>query len=384
MWRLVAMSVLLGAAPVPARLCAGDCDGDGAVAINELVLGVGIALGAVALDACAAADGDGDGAVAIDELIAAVDRALDGCPRAGSHWRDIAPLPQGARQEVAVAALGRRVFVIGGLTAGGGGSREVEVYDAGADRWSRAAPLPAARHHLGAAVSGDQLYAVGGFVGSSFAPSADVYRYAPASDEWTPVAPLPVARGGLAVAEVAGRLLAIGASGSVGDHTAYDPASDRWTPLAPLPDPRNHLAAVALDGALYVVGGRRDGGGFENRAALHRYDPALDRWQALAPMPTARSGHAAAVLDGRIVVMGGEVNAANPPTGVFAEVEVYDPLLDRWTAIEPMALPRHGIGAATIDGLIYVPGGATRAGFGATDRADVWGIDRRATSAANR
>jgi hypothetical protein len=77
------------------------------------------------------------------------------------------------------------------------------------------------------------------------------------------------------------------------------------------------------------------------------------------------------VLDGRIVVMGGEVNAANPPTRVFAEVEIYEPTHDRWTSIEPMAVPRHGIGAATVGGLIYVPGGATRAGFAATDHADL-------------
>ena len=59
--------------------CAGDCNGDGTITIDELVRGVGIALGSSATSACAALDDDGDGTVAINELIPAVNAALDGC-----------------------------------------------------------------------------------------------------------------------------------------------------------------------------------------------------------------------------------------------------------------------------------------------------------------
>lgn len=59
--------------------CAGDCDGDGVVAINELVGAVRVALGEASADACAAADGNGDGSVSIDELVRAVSRALGSC-----------------------------------------------------------------------------------------------------------------------------------------------------------------------------------------------------------------------------------------------------------------------------------------------------------------
>jgi len=64
------------------RRCAGDCSGDGAVAINELVLGVSAAVnGDVA--ACPAFDLNGDGVVTIDELIAGVNAALVGCATTG-------------------------------------------------------------------------------------------------------------------------------------------------------------------------------------------------------------------------------------------------------------------------------------------------------------
>jgi hypothetical protein len=67
------------ASPTGAAACAGDCDGNRQVAINELIAAVSIALDALPIDACRAADRDGDAAVAIAELIAAVNAALAGC-----------------------------------------------------------------------------------------------------------------------------------------------------------------------------------------------------------------------------------------------------------------------------------------------------------------
>lgn len=61
--------------------CAGDCDGNGAVAINELIIGVNINLGQAGVGACPAMDANGNGAVAVNELIAAVNNSLRGCNR---------------------------------------------------------------------------------------------------------------------------------------------------------------------------------------------------------------------------------------------------------------------------------------------------------------
>src|SRR5262249_10612738 len=63
--------------------CIGDCNGDDAVSIDELVLAVGIALGETETSACLVADRDGSGTVQIDELIAAVNVALQGCGAEG-------------------------------------------------------------------------------------------------------------------------------------------------------------------------------------------------------------------------------------------------------------------------------------------------------------
>ncbi|MBI3786493.1 MAG: hypothetical protein HY270_24150, partial [Deltaproteobacteria bacterium] len=60
--------------------CVGDCNGNGEVTIDEITLGINIALASSSIDPCVAMDSNGDGAVTIDEIIAAIFNALNGCP----------------------------------------------------------------------------------------------------------------------------------------------------------------------------------------------------------------------------------------------------------------------------------------------------------------
>jgi subtilisin family serine protease len=55
-----------------------DCNGDGAVTVDELILGVNIALGTVTASACPVFDLNRDGIVDVSELIMAVSTALSG------------------------------------------------------------------------------------------------------------------------------------------------------------------------------------------------------------------------------------------------------------------------------------------------------------------
>lgn len=74
------LTLLLGVARgAAAPACAGDCDGDGAVLIHELVRLVDISLGAADLSTCRAGDADRDGELTVAEIIAAVSQALNGC-----------------------------------------------------------------------------------------------------------------------------------------------------------------------------------------------------------------------------------------------------------------------------------------------------------------
>jgi DNA-binding beta-propeller fold protein YncE/mono/diheme cytochrome c family protein len=71
--------------PTPTRVpCVCDCDNDGDVAVDEIVVGVGIALGNQSIDFCLNLDADLDGRVTVSDLVRAVDEALRGCDDAGT------------------------------------------------------------------------------------------------------------------------------------------------------------------------------------------------------------------------------------------------------------------------------------------------------------
>ena len=278
-------------------------------------------------------------------------------------WVPLAPMPT-ARQEVAVAELNGRVFVIGGFGAGSEAVPTVEVYDPATDRWETRAPLPAPTHHAAAAVIDGRLFVVGGYSGGrvSWTPLRTVYEYDETRNSWSTRAPLRLARGGLAVATVGGRLHAVGGSGDSASaaHEVYEPTPDRWTDAPPMPTARDHLAAVAFQGKLWAIGGRTSfvGTQFTN---VEIYDPAANAWSTGPPLPVGRGGLAAAVLGDRVYVFGGEA-----PLRIFSANEMYEVAGNRWIGKDPMRTPRHGIGAAAVGNRIYVPGGGTQPGYAAT------------------
>ncbi len=276
-------------------------------------------------------------------------------------WEQIAPLPS-ARQEVGVTILDQDVYVLGGLVPGGA-TASVQIYDVATDSWSAGPDLPSSRHHVAAAAVGGRVYSIGGFLGFSFSPTNSLLELDPAGGVWLERSPMPLASGALAAGVIDGLIYAVGGTtfgGDTGALNVYDPEQNSWQSRTPMPTPRDHHAAGVINGELYVVGGRLGG----NLATLEIYDPAQDSWRQAAPMPTARSGLAAAVVGGLLFVFGGEI------PGVFDETEVYDPETDSWFSLEPMALPRHGIGAAVFEERILIPGGATRQGLGATALGD--------------
>jgi hypothetical protein len=73
----VVMSVL---ASVSHAQFVGDCDGDGAVSIDELIRAVNIALGETELSLCEPLDVNDDGSVDVNELIGAVAASMSGRP----------------------------------------------------------------------------------------------------------------------------------------------------------------------------------------------------------------------------------------------------------------------------------------------------------------
>jgi N-acetylneuraminic acid mutarotase len=278
------------------------------------------------------------------------------------------------RQEHAVVALAGEIYVIGGYTPNA--TATVEAYDPVARSWRPIRDLPQALNHANAAAVGDALYVTGFYVGSSMSnTSRQVYSYNPTANEWTEHESMPdgTQRATGCVAVLGNKIYVFGGARgmTVTDASAYDTVEDSWEPLPALAESREHCTAGAIGGIIYIASGRTGGiTGF--RASTVAFDPGTMMYSPKAPITTPRGGGAGAVLNGRLFVFGGEGNPASGTNGVFANVEAYDPVSNTWEALPPMQIPRHGYGAAALDGRIYLAGGATRQGLGAVNDSSVF------------
>ncbi|MBL9201011.1 MAG: SMP-30/gluconolactonase/LRE family protein [Opitutaceae bacterium] len=263
--------------------------------------------------------------------------------------------------EMSVAELDGKIYVIGGYPSNRVSVRTVQVYDVATDTWRLTSPLPAALNHTVSAAVGGRLYVIGGQTSAGgTGPFVDtVYAYDPATAAWTTRAPMPTARGGGAGAVIGGRIYVAGGRPPRGsDFAVYDPGLDSWRTLPDLPTQRNHVGAAAIDGKLYVVGGRLEAGfQSEQTDRVEMFDPATNAWATRAPMPKPRGGVNAVAAHGYLHVFGGEGNPA-APSGVYPDHDVYDPVANRWLRLGPMPVPVHGVtGASFVNGNIHLTGG---------------------------
>lgn len=307
----------------------------------------------------------------------------------GAGWKPLARIEGGPRQEHSVAAIGHRIYVLGGIEPNPGGgvvtTDRVEVYDARADRWSEGVPLPVAMNHPNAAVVGGKLYVLGGLSGgASWQALRDSYVFDPRTNRWTELAPMPAGteRGSAAMGVrgtkiyLAGgmRTLTPGPGGlqdTVATVSSYDVVTRRWETLPSLPEPRDHVGGAIIGRTFYVLGGR-DRGQVNVRDTVYALDLATRSWTERAPMPTARGGIATAAVGGTIYTFGGEGNHTEGSNSIFAETEAYDTTRNRWQRLAPMPVPRHGTAATAVGGTIYIPGGGTAAGGTPVDTNDAY------------
>jgi hypothetical protein len=129
-----------------------------------------------------------------------------------------------------------------------------------------------------------------------------------------------------------GRVLVAGGVDSASAEL-FDPRSGTWRATADMGSIRSLASATLLpDGRVLLAGGSDSSshGGWLATAEL--YDPVLETWTATDPMDEARYGHTATLLrDGTVLVAGGSVRDSTPiDTGASATAERYDPLRATW------------------------------------------------------
>jgi non-specific serine/threonine protein kinase len=273
-------------------------------------------------------------------------------------WLSAAPAPD-PRTEVAAAAAGGEIVLVGGLTENGMPSPRVDAYSPARDRWRRLPDLPVGVHHAMAASDGTRLYVVGGYGGRLGAGSLLRTAFVLERGRWRTLPRLPESRAAGGAAVLRGRLYVVcgvGASGLARHAFALDLRTRRWTPV-PAPTPREHLAVTAAGGRIYALGGRARGYD-TNVATFEVWAPGAKRWRRLPPVPEPRGGTGAAVVAGSVVSVGGEA-----PSGTIASVYAYDLAQRRWRRLPDLPTPRHGLGVVAIGTRIYALAGGASPGL---------------------
>jgi len=287
-----------------------------------------------------------------------------------NSWSMGANMPIGT-QSAAAGAIGKNIYVVGGVTGTGAPINANQIYNTETDQWTTGAAMPTAEAGAGAVVNGI-LYVIGpGHTLQAYdpvsntwrvaplpfnldsVPSAVVYNnviyvivgysgrtisngvesYDPATNTWTREAGTLVAKGNSAMGVLGAMIVSAGGSeimcgiqgcGPVetGDNEGYNVTRNKWKMLAAVPTSREAGCAWAIAGQLYFAGGLGTYGQLETAlSVLEAYSPKSNSWTTLASMPMAVSYPSSAKVGGRLYCFGGFNNA----NGTANYVQIYQP-----------------------------------------------------------
>ncbi|XP_050342452.1 kelch-like ECH-associated protein 1B isoform X3 [Nymphalis io] len=134
---------------------------------------------------------------------------------------------------------------------------------------------------------------------------------------------------------------------------AFNIDDNCWITLPRLTVPRSGLGAAFLKGMFYAVGGRNTSPGSSYDSDwVDVYSPAGEHWRPCSPMATPRHRVGVAVMDGLLYAVGGSAG-----TEYHKTVECYDPEKDAWAYVASMGRARLGVGVAVVNRLLYAVGG---------------------------
>ncbi|KAE8782262.1 Kelch-like protein 17 [Hordeum vulgare] len=215
----------------------------------------------------------------------------------------------------------------------------------------------------------DVIYLVGGLDDISCPSSLGFSCFSPSLDILIPVKSMPDERLFNATVALDNRIFVLGGA----DHPyascidtvcCYDTTCDDWTLCPPMTCEKANLAGVSLCGKIYAFGG---GDGSESFLDVEVFDPAYGKWIKNQPMLKKRSALAGVELNGAICAVGGyspignlrySIGGYNPEAGAgVATVELYDPRMPSWVAVELMKYPKACHSSAVLGGSIFTFGG---------------------------
>ena len=246
-----------------------------------------------------------------------------------------------ARAELGGAWDGTYVYLAGGRGAGGplppysvAILDAVERYNPSSDTWATLPNLPTARAGLGLAAVGGKVYAIGGRTGGqgilkngNVLDTVEIY-----DGTWSAGPSMPTPRSDFAITVSGTDIYVIGgwdgtdsSGGDLGTVEVLHTGTGIWETLLPMPSARTAPAATTVGGTVYVVGGHTDLVHSDNQlATTEALSVSGGSWSSRAQMIAPRAQAGAVALASRVYAIGGrfygEVSGAYP---AGTEVEAY-------------------------------------------------------------
>jgi N-acetylneuraminic acid mutarotase len=180
------------------------------------------------------------------------------------------------RQHIDCGRIGNKIYVIGGLIEDRDPPEDskqkipkvatdtVEIYDIEENKWEKGKSLHEARQGVQVAALGGKLYAIGGVsVRNEKVELLSTFeRYDPESNTWEslPDLPVPILAPGIAV--IKGKIFVIGGSAIEGESQVasdkvyvFDEEKNDWGAASPLPKGIQFPGVAFIDDRIYVIGG---------------------------------------------------------------------------------------------------------------------------------
>ncbi|KAJ8288733.1 hypothetical protein COCON_G00013920 [Conger conger] len=215
---------------------------------------------------------------------------------------------------------------------------------------------PRTRPRLSAGVA-EVIVLVGGrqVIGMNQRSLTAVTCFNPQNNKWYPLASLPFYdRELFSVVSAGDNIYLSGGMESgvmVSDVWCYMSLLDNWNLVSRMTIPRCRHNSLVYDGKLYAIAGLGVAGSLDH---VERYDTITNQWETVSPLPKPVHSAAATVCGGKIYVFGG-VNEAGRSAGVL---QSFEPQTNAWSFIESPMIDNKYAPAVTLNGFIYILGGA--------------------------
>jgi len=271
-------------------------------------------------------------------------------PTTAPAWAAMAPMPT-ARTNVMAAAVGGKIYAIGGRLISATFLKTVEEYDIASNTWATKASMPTARSDAAVGVVNGLIYVIGGDTGASAATAVNEV-YDPASNTWTSKAAMTTGRKYGAAAVVNDQIYVLGGVKSGASYLKtnemYDPSANTWTSKAQMPTARGYFRAEAANGKVYAIGGYN----VSSMTTNEEYDPSANNWSSNTALPVATDSLASAAIGNKIYLIAGMRGSA-----LTNQAWLYDALANAYTALANYPFADDIPAATAVGGYIYVLGG---------------------------